>query len=781
MAAVAMRARSQWRAHRASLLVVAALVACAGAVTMTTLAGARRTVSVTDRFRDATHPPTVFVDLARTGDFDGATDIARLDDVREWERLAAVAVVPPGGQYAPLLARAGGSQGVAMDTGILVDGRRARAEAVDEVALSESQARLFDVDVGDRLELGSLTPRQWRICETDEDACGREVAAPAGPHVTLRVVGIVRGTIDLVGAGDFSYSFLPPAFFDRYRREMAWGGLMQVRLREGADTDAFVAAARDAVPAGVEPVFEVGRPSPVEDAARVYGVALAIFGALTAAVGAFVVAQAVARHAQAQRGERETLVALGTTRTTRALGSALTFAPAAVLGSAAAVAAAYAASTWMPRGLARRAEPSPGRQLDGLVLGGGALFVAAAVVAAAFVAHLWVERETPARARRTPLAGRLGASFAPAVAVGVRHAFHADRGERAVPVRSARVACAVAAGGAVAALAFGAALTHLVDTPRLQGWAWDAAGLDDDRATDVVDDPGVEATAEVTAQIPVRVEGYPIYGLAVRPLDGAMPWPMVSGREPRAPDEVALGADTLAEAGARVGERVEIGGERADVTATVVGVAVFPPHDESFPLADGVLLAPELADRLGGAEAGFRQLAVRLRPAADRDATLARLREANGGQPLELPSLPAEVDRLAQIEHLPRLVGGAVALLGALGVAHALALTVRRRGRDFAVLRVLGLRPRDVGVAVLVQAALLAVAGAAVGLPTGVLGARAAWGAVARSIGVATVHRVPAAAVVGPALGVLVVAAAVALPPARRAARLAPARTLRSE
>ena len=59
------------------------------------------------------------------------------------------------------------------------------------------------------------------------------------------------------------------------------------------------------------------------------------------------------------------------------------------------------------------------------------------------------------------------------------------------------------------------------------------------------------------------------------------------------------------------------------------------------------------------------------------------------------PSPSSEVVRLTAVDRLPRLVAGFLAVVSVITLAHAAAVTVRRRRRDLAMLRVLGFcRPR---------------------------------------------------------------------------------------
>ena len=109
-------------------------------------------------------------------------------------------------------------------------------------------------------------------------------------------------------------------------------------------------------------------------------------------------------------------------------------------------------------------------------------------------------------------------------------------------------------------------------------------------------------------------------------------------------------------------------------------------------------------------------------------------------------------------------------------------MSVRRRRRDLAVLRVLGCGGRTVSSVVAWQATTVGIVALALGLPLGTILARAAWAAVADGLGVATDLAPPtllgAAALV---LGTLAAVNLIALLPGLWARRIKPVVALRTE
>jgi predicted lysophospholipase L1 biosynthesis ABC-type transport system permease subunit len=340
------------------------------------------------------------------------------------------------------------------------------------------------------------------------------------------------------------------------------------------------------------------------------------------------------------------------------------------------------------------------------------------------------------------------------------------------------VAIAAATAGVVAVVAFGASLSHLVDTPSLYGWTFDAVGIPTDRSDAVRADPGVASVAEVRAQLSLQIGGDPVNGYAIKPLEGDVDAPIVRGRAPQSLDEVALGADTMSHAGVGIGDRVSIGGQNAEQKMRVVGQAVFLTDQDAYPLADGALVSFDAAERLGSPDT-FDTLGITF-ASGDHHATEQRLSKL-APDDFARPRPPAEVEKLEQVRRLPEFLAAFMVLLGVVAVAHAMVVSVRRNRRDLGVLRALGFRRRDVALTVTWQAIAIAVVGVVVGVPTGVFIGRALWHAIANGIGIRAVADVPliALALVLPAT--VAVAVVAALLPAWKAARMHPTELLRSE
>ena len=610
----------------------------------------------------------------------------------------------------------------------------------------------------------------------------RGVRVTGWQAVPLRVVGVARTGSDLRNrTNELSLSFLTPAFYERYGAELAAPELMlAARLHDPSRVDEFSAAVEAALPAGTEVSFEGQNVSPVEDSVRVLTVGLVLFGIVASLAAAVAVGQAVVRQATASSGERRLLRALGLSSLQQSTGALLAVMPAVATGVLFGVAGAWLASTWMPIGLGRRVEPSPGRQFDVSALGGGALIVFVGVVVVVVLTAWLVDRR--ARTPHTQKAGWIPSmpiSRDAARSVGLRHAL--GSGNAAVSSRMAIVAIASATAGVIAVVTFGAGLDHLVTTPALYGWAWDAMGIDDQYRDNVLADPDIDAVAKVRAQIALRVNGVPTLGFAVRPVRGDITPAIVEGREPRAPDEVALGRDTMSRAGAKLGDEVRVSGSSGELKLRVTGQVVIPTDDDGYPLAEGAVVHPDVVEQFGLVDS-FEVLAVRVRDGAG-DAVYERMSSfGDDGGPPQRPSPPAEIEKLEQVRPAAASFSPAfMVLLGLIAIAHAIVVSVRRGRHDLGVLRALGFRGRDVGATVAWQAVALAVVGGAIGIPLGVLVGRFVWRSVAEGTGVRTVYELPAVAVLLAIPAAALIAVLAALIPARRAARLHPSELLRAE
>ena len=142
---------------------------------------------------------------------------------------------------------------------------------------------------------------------------------------------------------------------------------------------------------------------------------------------------------------------------------------------------------------------------------------------------------------------------------------------------------------------------------------------------------------------------------------------------------------------------------------------------------------------------------------------------------------PGDIKDYAAIRDTPLVLGAVLALLAVGTLAHVLLTSVRRRRRDLAVLKTLGLVRSQVLRVVAWEATALAAAALLVGLPLGVLAGRWAWALFAGSAGVSGLADVPLPLVLLAIPVTLALANLIAAGPGWDAARVRPASILRTE
>ena len=216
----------------------------------------------------------------------------------------------------------------------------------------------------------------------------------------------------------------------------------------------------------------------------------------------------------------------------------------------------------------------------------------------------------------------------------------------------------------------------------------------------------------------------------------AIPVVVLHGRMPQTAREVLLAPRTLAALHARVGSRVRLAGNRGSEVLTVTGSGLVPEGSHNS-YADGGWLTPA---GFSGLFTGFKYHVVLIRaglgvPAARAGQIvhrqLARVAPQLASADLEPAQSPMEMAELGQVQVLPVVLGVFLALLAIGAVGHALVTVVQRRIQDVAVLRVMGMTPRQCRLIVLTQGFVLTLAGLLIGVPAGLVVGRLLWRTVA--------------------------------------------------
>jgi ABC-type antimicrobial peptide transport system permease subunit len=802
---VAHKLRAGWRGWAGLALIIA----LAGGAVLTAAAGASRTNSAYPRFLAQSRASDVLVSPAGSGvvGFDAA--VGTLPGVAASAALVGINAGPLNAngtledQAATTFASLDGRAGRTVDIPKMLAGRLPSPNAPREVAVNQIGAQQLNLHVGSVLTLG---------------------AEANSPHPRL-----VKLTEHVVGIFVTRGSVLPVTYLDRDTTVLASIALYRqlgpnyeafdgvyVTLKPGTSLTTLTAAAENLAkryPSTGGQVFtadEGTQAATIERLIRPQAIALALFALALALTALLIVGQVAARTLQAAAQDNGTLAALGMTRGQLFAASMAETAAATVVGALGAVAIAIAASPLTPIGPARLAEPHPGVSVNVGVLAAGAVAIVVLLAARVAVTAWRLAGARPAAdvaepSRRRPLlAERLSLAGVPLpAATGVRFALDPGTGRASVPVRSAMLGLAVAVAAVAGAGTFGANLVRLVDTPSLYGQNWNIAFEGQFGAVTPKQFTQITGHVSGITDITYGLHGTVTIGTTVIPAIGLAPGtgPMTSstvltGRPPATPGQIALGGSVLRQLGLRVGQTVKVSTPAGTGPMLITGSAVFPYFGQgSFTPTDAgdgaettaAVLAP-LANVGNDGPGGYNFALVSFAPGPARQADIAAFQRAwssycaaiQQDTCLVTDQRPNTVSNYAAIDATPEILAGILALLGLTVLAQFILASARRRRRDFALLKVLGMFRRELSAVAFWQVATVTAVALAVGVPLGIAGGRWAWQLFANQAGLP-----PSAITSLPVLwmipATLLVAALVALPPARSVARVPAAATLRSE
>jgi putative ABC transport system permease protein len=802
LGAVVSHLRAELRRRWPAWLGAVALIGLVGGLVLGSLAGARRTDTAFDRMLEATNAGDVMAnpDLGTRSALD-VDDVEALPMVERAGLAMGVAVVPLDRSGQPVedaaMSLAAGDPGTFVELARpnVIEGRLFDTTTADEIMVTPGLAEDFGYEVGDRVAFGAF-PFGDLMAWFE----GGEQGMPPMERVELLVAGIAVAPDDVVVDDAFAFEtvYFTHAFWQTQEGAFFFGIFADLVDRPGAAED-FQRAVRALVPG--EPVefrTMAALRETVGRGTRPHVVALLAFAAVVGAAGLVVTSQALNRQLAVLAADSARLTSIGMTRRGIAVGAALRIVPASAAGAAVAVMVGAAISPLFPLGVARRAEVSPGFAVDVAVLLPGAVGLAVILCLGSLpsVRRLAQPAASATRASAVPMGWFDTRSLPPVASVGLRMALTPARQASPVSVRSTVMGLGVATAAVVATATFGTNLAVFVDTPRSYGWGWDAlAVLDVDESAGATA-AGIERFADqeeltgVTAGFSdqVYLDGRRTPALGTRVIRGEAGPPVIAGRPPAGPGEIALGGRTMDALGVGIGDRVRLGAGSQGPELEVVGQAVFIgigtyQGADRTELGKGALLAAEVLRQHGE---GFLAPVVFLE--ADDPAALQRgIDAALAGSDLgsvevfTSPLRSADVLNLERVRSTPVVIASVLVVLAAAAFVHSLRSAARARRRDLALLKTLGFQRRQLASTIGVQASTLALAGFAAGLPVGLVGGRWAWGVLASRLGVLPSGRVPVPLLALLVPAVLAVAALAAAGPALDAARTRPASVLRAE
>ena len=403
-----------------------------------------------------------------------------------------------------------------------------------------------------------------------------------------------------------------------------------------------------------------------------------LIAGLTFVALVFILVQTLLRQAYLERGDDGVLRALGMERAELAFVGVVRAACIGLVAAVVATVVAIGISPLMPIGLARTAELHPGVNVDLLVLGLGFAATLAGVLAVGALAAWRASappRVTAVDADRPPWIARAmqRTRVPPTTTVGVQFALDPGRGTTAVPVWTGLLGVALSVVLLTGAWSFRSSLRHLVNTPHLYGWNWDAKtgapALPDIGGVLI---PAFERDRDITdlsagTVVQVQIQHERVDALALDQQHGTVTPTLLEGRLAHNAHEIVLGTRTMDHLGRSVGDDVTVVEGTVTSRMHVVGRAVFPEYGDAGELGTGALMT------YGGMQnllptARRNVFLLRFAPGVDRNAFFARLRSALAPVPTRTSGRPPDLEDLANIAGLPALLA---AVLAALGRRHA--------------------------------------------------------------------------------------------------------------
>jgi hypothetical protein len=715
-------AGAQWR----TVLVLSVVVAIAGGLVLSLVGGTRRTLTAPDRYADS-WGSSYDVAVEQLFGSPRGDELAGLDSVASVEMATFV--------FAGLFADDGPADalvfaGTAAPLGMrVVDGREADPDEPAEFVATRGLLDASGLDLGDRIQLLTLTTAQ-------SDALGFDVPEPEGPSFGATLVGVLGGPGELDSAG-YDLALFPSSLLDQGDIGIAASpGL--VGLAPGAtigDLRAEVDGLPDPDAFDLSPAEVVS--SDVRDAIRAQGQGLLVLTIVVAISALAVLGQLGSRQLRLSEAEVFAMQALGYTRGQRALEQGARAASMAAFGAVGAIVVAYAASDVFPTGFAGQTEPNPGRHLDLVAHGLGA--VAFAVLLVAWVLVALVLSGRPSSVRATPgLVERLLPSLSnPRLATALRFAF-GPRSDRRASGRLPLVGLTLVLSVLFGAITFGANMHRLIDDPNGYGITFDVGlGQGGDDVGDIVREaldgsPDVAGlTLYGTTTLVLEAESLTIVGM--QPVSGNVVPPLLSGRLPTGEDEIALGPVIARDLDLGIGDEVSGAAASGPRTLRVTGIALIPGIGGADLIGENGLVTDrgfrQLDPDAPWSEAGL-DLAEDAPPgAADRIAEATGM--SVGGQ-FDPPAVLTNLDRVRQI---PTIVAVAVGALGVLSLAHLMLMGVRRRRRDFAILRTVGAERRWLTHVVHWQATVTTLIVLVISVPLGTLAGASTYRRFVENIG----------------------------------------------
>jgi putative ABC transport system permease protein len=261
------------------------------------------------------------------------------------------------------------------------------------------------------------------------------------------------------------------------------------------------------------------------------------------------------------------------------------------------------------------------------------------------------------------------------------------------------------------------------------------------------------------------------------------PYTKLDGKGPERDDEIALNIQAAEDGGFHLGDKVRVLGQAGPKDYTLVGTFYFGTAKSSGGAVSADFTLAE-AQRIAGIGDRYNQVLAGAADGVSQQQLVDRIHTALRGGGEEVLTGAEAADRLSSdvqsgfsfFSVLLRIIGGIALLVDVFVISNTFSILVAQRTRELALLRAVGARRGQVLGSVLIEAVMVGLVGAAIGLGFGILLASLFTGAIDLPTSGLAVRgpTVLVALLVG--LGVTMVAA---LMPAIRATRVPPLAALR--
>jgi len=272
-----------------------------------------------------------------------------------------------------------------------------------------------------------------------------------------------------------------------------------------------------------------------------------------------------------------------------------------------------------------------------------------------------------------------------------------------------------------------------------------------------------------------------------------------AGHAPAGAGEIVLGSLTMRTLHVGVGDQLTVTTPDGPEGLEVVGSMTFPTVGKGGAdhpsLGRGALLTDEgLRALVSPGEACLESeeaicsqaIFLDIAEGADDDAVVGRIiardPDHTPGGTYEQPlSRAADIRNYDQMRRGPLALAALLAVSALAALGFALTSSVRNRRRELALLKALGVTRTGLQTAVRVQALIMATVAVLIGVPSGLVAGRLAWGRFAESVGVPPFPTVPVITLAAIAAGVFAACLLAGALPAAMAARTRVNEALRSE